>query len=99
MTDARYGKIPTTAVRRLKLSSPVRESSGVVEHGSVDRAGEVALEDAASPIDECGHGRGTGRVSGGRGVVAELDHRRPIHGWRLRRRLPPRERRCWMSAS
>jgi hypothetical protein len=48
MTDDRYGKIPTTPVRRLKPSShvPIRESSGVVEHGSVDRVGEVALADA-----------------------------------------------------
>ncbi len=46
MRLARVGKIPTTAVRRLKLSCQVRGPSSIAEHGSVDRVGEVAFEDA-----------------------------------------------------
>src|SRR5664280_3430117 len=79
-TEARVGKIPTTAVRRLKLSCQVPGPSGVPEHGSVDRVREVALEDA--------HGlpAGVAMCAGlvvdlaGPGFVAELDHRDAIDG-------------------
>jgi hypothetical protein len=73
-------KMPTTAVRRLKLSCQARDPSDVPEHGSVDRVGEVALEDA--------HGLST-RVAvcaslvvdpAGAGFVAELDHRDAVDG-------------------
>jgi hypothetical protein len=80
MRLARLGKIPTTAVRRLKLSCQVPALSSVPEHGSVDRVGEVALEDA--------HGLSTGVAMcaglvvdlAGAGLVAELDHRDAIDG-------------------
>jgi hypothetical protein len=80
MTEPRLGKMPTTAVRRLKLSCQVPGPSGVPEHGSVDRVREVALEDA--------HGLSTGVAMcaglvvdlAGPGFVAELDHRDAIDG-------------------
>jgi len=74
MRLARVGKMPTTAVRRLKLSCQALGPSDIAEHGSVDRVGEVALEDT--------HRLSAGVAAPARLVVdlagsrleAELDH-------------------------
>src|SRR5450759_1189379 len=80
MRLARVGKIPTTAVRRLKLSCQVRRSASVAEHGSVDRVGEVALEDAHGLSTSVPVGAGLVVDLACTGFVAELDHRDAIDG-------------------
>jgi hypothetical protein len=62
----------------MNLSSQVRESSGVVKQGSVDRVGEVALEDAHGLSTSVAMGAGLVVHPAGAGFEAESDHRRAM---------------------
>ncbi len=85
------GRCPPPVTRRLKLSCANRGSSGITEHGPVDRVGEVALEDAArgAGIDDVPGCRpapsgGPGRRAGGncRGRAARCAWSSPRPGCR-----------------
>lgn len=69
------GKIYTMLVCRLKLSCQGRELSAVSEHGSVDRVGEVALQNPHCFASCVAVGSSAVVEFAGAWFVAELDHR------------------------
>src|SRR4051794_10428242 len=75
MTAAALGKIPTTRVRRLKLSFQQRCVANVADHGSVGDVGEVALEDPHRLAPRVAALEGVVVERSSARLTAELNHR------------------------